>query len=492
VSQAKSDLRSFIEQVDRLGELRVARGANPDLEIGAITDLAQRRRDGPMVLFEDIVGADPGQRILVNAMGSRRRSAMVLGLPTDLEYPDLVPLWRQRIKSIEPIKAREVGDGPVLENVRRGDQIDLTSFPVPRWHERDGGRYIGTGVIDIIRDPDSDWVNLGSYRVMLQGPRALTIYISPGKHGRLLREKYFARGERMPVAIAFGQDPLLLMVGGNELPHGVSEYDYAGGIRGEPIEILPGPVTGLPIPASAEIVVEGYLTPDETAVEGPFAEWTGYYAGEPHPEPLVQVEALYYRNDPILLGSLPAKPPAEFTTYRALMRSALLWDQLDAMGIPEVTGVWCHEPGGTRLFVAVSIRQRYAGHARQVGHAVVSCQAGAYTGRYVVVVDDDVDVTDLDDVIWAMCTRSEPSESIDLVSRAWSTPLDPRISPERRAKGDLTNYRLIVDATRPYEWRDRFSLVADWSPEMKRHLKEKWEALILGEARQQPVAEVAR
>jgi 4-hydroxy-3-polyprenylbenzoate decarboxylase len=469
-----------------MGELRTARGADPELEIGAIADLAQRRQDGPAVLFDDVVGFDRGQRILVNAMGSRRRSAMVLGLPTDLEYADLVPLWRERMKSIEPLEAREVRDGPLLENVRRGDEIDLNAFPVPRWHEGDGGRYIGTGVVDIIRDPDSAWVNLGAYRVMLQGPRSLTIYISPGKHGRLLREKYFARNEPMPVAMAFGQDPLLLMVAGNELPYGVSEYEYAGGVRGEPIDVLRGPVTGLPIPAAAEIVVEGYLHPDETAVEGPFSEWTGYYAGQPHPEPLVRVEALYYRNDPILLGSLPVKPPAEYTAYRALMRSALLWDQLDSVGIPDITGVWCHEAGGTRLFVAVSIRQRYAGHARQVGHAVVGAQAGGYTGRYVIVVDEDVDVTDLNDVVWAMCTRSDPADSIDLVRQAWSTPLDPRIPPDRRAAGDFTNSRLIVDATRPWHWRDRYSEVADWSPEMKRLVEDKWEALILGPANGHP------
>jgi len=487
-----SDLRDFIARVDELGELRVARGADPDLEIGAITDLAQHRRDGPAVLFEDILGYPGGHRIFVNAMGSRSRSAMVLGLPTGLPYRELVPLWRERMRSLKPIPVRKVGDGPVMENVRRGDEIDLTRFPVPRWHEGDGGRYIGTGVIDIIRDPESDWVNLGAYRVMLQGPRTVTMYISPGKHGRLLREKYYARGEPMPVAIAFGQDPLLLMVAGNEVPYGVSEYEYAGGISGRPAEIIRGPVTGLPIPASAEIVVEGFLHPDETAIEGPFSEWTGYYAGEPHPEPLVRVEALYFRDDPILLGSLPVKPPAEFTAYRALMRSALLWEQLEAAGIPDVAGVWCHEAGGTRLFVAVSIRQRYPGHARQVGHAVVSCQAGAYTGRYVVVVDDDIDVTDLDDVIWAMCTRSDPAESVDLVRRAWSTPLDPRIPPEQRAKKDFTNSRLIIDATRPYEWRDRFSRVAEWSPEMRALMREKWASIILGEARERAPAGLVR
>jgi 4-hydroxy-3-polyprenylbenzoate decarboxylase len=284
-------------------------------------------------------------------------------------------------------------------------------------------------------------------------------------------------------------DPLLLMIGGNEIPYGINEYEYAGGVRGAPYEVIPGPVTGLPIPADAEIVVEGFMDPGQTAVEGPFSEWTGYYAGEPHPEPLVRVEALYYRNQPILLGSLPVKPPAEFTAYRALMRSALLWEQLEASGIPGISGVWCHEAGGTRMFVAVSIQQRYAGHARQVAHAVTACQAGAYTGRYVVVVDDDIDVTDLDDVIWAMCTRSDPVDSVDLVQNAWSTPLDPRIPPEKRAKQDFTNSRLLIDATRPFVWRDRFSEVAEWSPEWQARLKERWESVILGDVKEPQLAD---
>jgi UbiD family decarboxylase len=474
------DLREFIRQVDGLGELRTARGADPHLEIGAVTDMAQHRKDGPAVLFDDIVGFPSGHRVFVNAMGSRNRSAMVLGLPAGLENRELVPLWRERMRAIKPCPMREVDDGPLFENVRRGDDIDLAKFPVPVWHERDGGQYIGTGVINVMRDPDSGWINVGSYRVMLQGPREVTIYISPGKHGRMMRDKHAARGELMPVAIVFGMDPLLLMVGGNELAYGVNEYEYAGGIRNEPTAVIRGPVTGLPIPASAEIVVEGYLDPQRTAMEGPFAEWTGYYAGDPHPEPIVRVEALYFRNDPILLGSLPGKPPAEYTCYRALMRSALLWEQLEGAGLPGVTGVWCHEAGGTRMFVAVSIKQGYAGHARQVGHAVVSSQAGAYAGRYVVVVDDDIDVADLDDVIWAMCTRSDPAESIDVVRHAWSTPLDPRIPPEQRERKDFTNSRLVIDATRPYEWRDRFALAADWSPEMSKMVRDKWADLILG------------
>lgn len=476
------DLRTFMDRVREVGELRVAHGADPHLEIGAITDFAQHRRNGPAVLFDEVKGYPSGHRILVNALGSSNRSAMILGLPVGLPYRDLVPMWRERMKSLTFIPPRECTDGPVFENVLKGADVNLEKFPVPQWHTGDGGRYIGTGVVDVIRDPDSAWVNLGAYRVMLQGPREVTIYISPGKHGRMLRDKYFARGERMPVAIVLGADPLLLMVAGNELPLGVSEYEYAGGVMGEPVSVVPGPVTGLPIPTHAEIVIEGFIEEGRTAIEGPFCEWTGYYAGEAHPEPVVQVEAVYHRDDPILLGSLPGKPPAEYTAYRGLMRSALLWDQLDRMGIPDVTGVWCHEAGGARMFIAVAIKQRYAGHARQVGHAVVSCHAGAYAGRYVVVVDEDIDVTDLEDVVWAMCTRSDPADSLDTLSRAWSTPLDPRIDPERRAAKDFTNSRLIVDATRPFEWREKFALAADWSPEWKARVEEKWGSLILGEA----------
>ena len=125
-------------------------------------------------------------------------------------------------------------------------------------------------------------------------------------------------------------------------------------------------------------------------------------------------------------GSPPNQPPDEQSFYRAFLRSALLRSELEAVGVPGITGVWCHEVGGSRLFNAVSIEQRYAGHARQVGHLAATVHAGAYLGRYVIVVDDDIDVMDLNDVVWAMSTRSDPVESIDIIKRAWSGPLQAR------------------------------------------------------------------
>jgi 4-hydroxy-3-polyprenylbenzoate decarboxylase len=144
------------------------------------------------------------------------------------------------------------------------------------------------------------------------------------------------------------------------------------------------------------------------------------------------------------------------------------------MGVPDVAGVWCHEAGGTRMFVAASVRQRYPGHARQVGHAVAFTRSGHYANRYVVVVDDDVDVTDLDDVLWAMCMHADPAESVDLVRAAASGPLDPRVSPDKRARGDYTTGKLIIDATRPFEWRDQFPRPVGLAPEARRALEAQW------------------
>jgi UbiD family decarboxylase len=472
-----TDLRDFMAQADQLGELRLVRGADWDLEIGAITDLAQHQINGPAVLFDDIKGYPSGFRILSNTLGSSSRTALLLGMPTGKTWQQLLPIWRERSKHLPSgIPPVEVADGPILENVIPKAKVDLGIFPTPKWHEKDGARYIGTATVDVIKDPDGPWVNLGCYRSAIADERHLTVYISPGKHGRILRDKYFDAGKDMPIVLVFGQDPAIFIAASLEVPFGVSEYDYAGALKGEPMAIVRGRATGLPIPATAEVAVEGFLRPGVTSPEGPFGEWTGYYASSSREEPLLEVENLYYRNDPILGGMPPYKPPAELTSYRGLMRSALLWEQMERAGVPDVTGVWCHEAGGVRLLTAVSIRPRYAGHARQALHVAAMCHAGAYMGRFVVVVDDDIDVTDLQDVTWALCTRCDPDRDADFIRRAWSGPLDPAIGPDEK----MYNSRLLFDATRPFEWRDKFPPVVEPSLETRRAVADQWSSLILG------------
>jgi len=173
-------------------------------------------------------------------------------------------------------------------------------------------------------------------------------------------------------------------------------------------------------------------------------------------EPVLRVRRVYFRNNPIMTGAPPSKPPTEATFYKSFWRSAMIWDEMERAGIPDVAGVWCPPEGNTRLFTVVSIKQRYPGHARQAGVIASQCHAAAYLGRFTVVVDEDIDPTDMKDVIWAMTTRCDPVEDIEILRRCWSSPLDPIIPPNRKGRDSSFNSRAIIDACRPYEWMLQF------------------------------------
>jgi 4-hydroxy-3-polyprenylbenzoate decarboxylase len=473
------DLRSWIDQARKLGELRDVEGANWQEEIGMATELLQHSDPAPAALFDKIPGYAAGYRVLTNFFGGKRMN-MTLGFPTELSRVELSDAFLRAYQEAKPIPYEFVKEGPILENVKMGNDVNVLSFPTPRWHELDGGRYIGTGSYDITQDPDEGWVNVGTYRVMIHDEKSVGIYISPGKHGRVHRDKYMARNQPMPVAVVVGGDPLLYLMACNEVPYGISEYDIAGGLRKNPCPVIRGEVTGLPIPANAEIVLEGFVDPKKRRREGPFGEWTGYYGSDVRDEPVLDVKAIYYRDDPIILGCPPQIPPDEIARYRSVIRSGLLKQELEKAGLSGIKATWAHEVGNTRMLLAIAIEQRYAGHAIQVGHVASQCHVGAYAGRYVIVVDDDIDVSNLEELIWAMVSRSDPATSIDIIHNAWSTALDPRIHPDDKAKGKLTNSRAIIDATRPYEWRDRFPVVNMPSLETKRKAREKFSYLLEG------------
>lgn len=470
------DLREWIDRAHEMGELCTLKGADWDLEIGAITEMVHHRHGSPAVLFDEIKGYPKGYRLLVNSLGTLKRLGLTLGIDGDSDMMGFIRTVREILKGLKPIPPRTVQSGPILENVEQGEKIDLFRFPTPKWHEHDGGRYLGTGSVDITRDPDEGWVNLGTYRVMIHDRDSAGFYISPGKHGRIQRDKYQTSGKPCKVAVSIGHDPLVFLAGSIEVPYGMSEYDFIGGIRKEPYEVIEGEYTGFPIPASAEIVIEGDGIFDDMRTEGPFGEWTGYYASSARPEPVIKVKNVMYRNNPIILGSPPGRPPSELGFYRAVLRSALIWDEMEKAGVPDVKGVWCHVAGGSRLIVTVAIKQRYPGHSRQAAMIASQCHAAAYLGRYVLVVDDDIDPTNTDDVLWAMATRSDPETSIDIIRRCWSGPLDPIIRKEKKG----FNSRAIIDACRPFEWMQEFPPVAESSKELRDRVEKKWEDLVFG------------
>ncbi|HEY7300532.1 MAG TPA: UbiD family decarboxylase [Xanthobacteraceae bacterium] len=464
------DLREFIRRAETAGEILRIKGADWNLEIGTLGEIVNHARpEPPALLFEDVPGYPSRMRLISGAANSSKRLAIALGLPVPSCPLDVVRAYRDRMQDYHPVPPRIVSTGPVFENIDRDGEVDLFKFPVPFLHELDGGRFIGTDDIVIMRDPDDGWVNCATYRAMVQDKDHISIWISPGKHGRQIREKYFNAGKPCPVLVSCGHDPLLFLAGGNEIKHGLSEYDYAGGHRGEPCEVVPSELYGLPMPAHAELVLEGEMVEGVTAREGPFGEFTGYYASSPSEQPLVHVRRVYWRDDPIISIASPMRPPSDFSFSKSVMKAGMIWDEVERAGLSGVAGVWVHEFGGARMFNVIAIRQAYPGHARQAGLLAASCQSGSYLGRFVVVVDDDVDPSDLFDVMWAMCTRCDPATDIEFFRRAWSGPLDPIVD-----KASSTNSRAVIDACRPFERLKDFPKVARASPDLRARVAHKF------------------
>jgi UbiD family decarboxylase len=463
------DLREFIERAEREGEIVRAAGADWDLEMGALAEIVNHKRaEAPAILFESIKGYPAGYRAVSGLSNSSKRLALTLGFPEPRSAIDVVQAYRDRMKLHRPIPPIMVANGPVLENIQRDAEVDLFRFPVPRLHEKDGGRYIGTDDLVIMRDPEGGWVNAATYRVQVHDARTVGIWISPGKQGRQIRDKYFAAGKPCPVLICCGQDPLLFLAANHEVRYGVSEFDYAGGHRGEPFEVVTSELHGLPMPAHAEIVLEGTMHADDLRMEGPFGEFTGYYASAPSEQPVVRIERVYHRNDPILGIACPMRPPTDVSFGKCIVKAGMIWDEMERAGIAGIKGVWCHEAGVARLFNVISLKQAYAGHAKQALLIAAGCQSGAYVGRFTIVVDDDVDPTDMFDVIWAMSTRCDPIEDIDFIRRMWSGPLDP-MAPRSNETS-----RALIDACRPFGRLKDFPEVASAPRELIERVAKKF------------------
>jgi UbiD family decarboxylase len=470
ILRAEGDLRELIRIADAMGELEVIEGADAHLEIGALYELSLQHEIPPVLLFDHIKGYKPGYRVVGGARDSR-----VLNRGTDLEA--LEAFRGRRYDRTPLIPPREVEAGPVFENVLTGAQVDVLQFPAPKWHEHDGGPYIGTECMVIQKDPESDWVNAGTYRTQVHDENTLTVFIEPGKHGRIIRQKYWDRGEACPMVVSVGQAPVLGAVAGPGSKWGEPELAKAGGLLGRPIDVVRGKVTGLPIPADCELVFEGFVPPTEieSRVEGPFGEWPGYYGSSPRPEPVLRVEAIYFRDDPIIVGDPPAKPTFPATARGSFASGARTWDALEAAGVHGVRGVWRHLGG---LILVVAIDQYETGQAKSAGLVAAGSSGAAYLGRLTIVVEDDVDITDLSEVMWALTTRWDPETQTDIVGGVRTGHIDPRLDPDRRDVLDLTGSRMIAYAVRPFHWSDSFPRVNQVDAAYAREVRDKWASVL--------------
>ncbi|MFH0914721.1 MAG: UbiD family decarboxylase [Chloroflexota bacterium] len=471
-------LREFIDVIGGLGELKQVDHADWNLEIGALTELVAEKR-GPALLFDHIKDYPAGYRVLTNPFTTLRRTALVHGLSTELTALEMLKAWRDKLREFKPVPVVQVPRGSVKENIILSKEVDLLKLPAPLWHEVDGGRYLGTGCCVITRERDKGWVNLGTYRCMPQGKDRLSICTNRGKHARMMMDQYHAKGESCPVAVVLGEDPALFAAASDmSVPWGVSEYEFAGWLRGAPIEVVKGEVTDLPIPATAEIVVEGEVPPPpfEPLVEGPCGEWTGYAADASSGIlPVMKVKSVLHRNDPIILGLPPMKPPIPYDF--AMPRWAVaVWEQVERAGVP-IQGVWFMSGFLAPAIIVIAVKQQYSGHAKQAAVVASACRAGTQGSRIIIVVDEDVNITDAEEVMWAVATRSR-AEDVDIVRGLWTSTADPMIDKADRQASNFINSKLIINACRPWERRDDFPPVNRVSPAYRGQILEKWSELL--------------
>ena len=472
------DLREWIMQTESHELLkRIKAVVDPDEELGAITLLATRQDNAPALLFETMRGDTTNSRILTNMLGaSKERYALAVGLDPTLSTAEMISATRLLMTRLVAPTMVPKSLAPVNEVVLTGRDIDLTKFPVPKFWPGDGGQFIGTGDITLTRSPESGRINVGCYRQMLHGPTRIGLYCSPGKHGLLDREAWWRRGKPCEVVAAYGIDPVLFMLAAQSFGVDQSELDVAGGIMGHPIELTQAEYVSLPIPAHAEFVIEGLLHAGDVLPEGPLGEFTGYYGRERSPQPVIEVKAVHYRKSPIFTHALMARyPSCEIGAYYAIMRSARILDDLERIGVPGVIAAYSHPAAASGWgMVVVSLEQKYAGHSAQVLSLAAQCPAAAYYTKWIIVVDEDVDPTDFNDVLWALSTRCHPSEDVDILRNTWSTGLDPsQFPPEARPYGS----KVLINACKPHRHLKQFPKSTMLRRSVHDNVLARWEEL---------------
>jgi 2,5-furandicarboxylate decarboxylase 1 len=426
------DLRSFVDAYERAfpGEVvHVAEPISTDFDVMALVLEYERRRRFPILLLEQVRGSDIP--IVCNVVASRRALAFALGVPE----AGLALEYARRIK--DPIKPVVVADPPFRQRVLTGPDLDLARLPIPTYFPGDAGRYLTAGLL-VARDPETGVETEGYHRFQVKGRDRLGVSL----HSRRRMFEYQRRAEALkqplPCAIALGVHPLVSMGSLAYPPPDVGKFEVVGGLFGEPLEVAPCATIDLQVPAAAEIVIEGQILPGVREPEGPFGEFTGYFSRR-STEHVFVATAIAMRERP-WFQSIGSGRAGDHITTLGLVREAEIHNAVSRV-IPNVTGV--HVPlSGTSSFTAyVAIKQSRPGEAKHVIPIVLGVD---HYLKLVVVVDDDIDVFDESDVLWAIATRMQADRDLVTIAGSLGAMLDP--SADDRG----ITAKLGIDATRPF------------------------------------------
>lgn len=442
---ALKDLREYIDLLEKDADLvRIKDEVDWDCEAGAIFRLMHEREDKACLI--ENVRDYPGMRLMGGVMGTLRRLAITMGLDPDTPVKEIYEEFDRRMAN--PIKPVLVDRAPCYEeNVLTGKDADLSVLPTPMVHDGDGGRYLGTWHMLITKDTESDWVNWGMYRMMIHNNQHIGCLMLPNSDAGKQRARWAARGEPMPFASVIGCEPLTNAVACMPMGVNVNEVDMAGAARQAPVELVRCKTVPLEVPASSEIVIEGYVLTDVQVDEGPFGEYSGFRSGPRGPRTVCRVTCIAFRNNPILTVANMGVPVDDCDIASVAVGYRSIFARLlKENGIP-ITGVNM-PPQTIGHVVIVGVKKNINGIATQIGNLIYGHATGMWI-HMVAVFDEDVDVYNMNEVIHAFCTKLHPFRSI-IQYPGWGHVLAPYLSLQERTTGN--GGRVIFDLTTPLEW----------------------------------------
>lgn len=448
------DLRAYLNKLEHEGEIiHIQREVDPVWEVAAVI-----RRAGEKAIYCDRVkGFDIP--MVGNLFGSPRKVELCL----ELERNNLLhEYWQRSRTAIDPVM---VSSGPVQERVYTGEDVNLHTLPIPLAHEFDGGRIIDSGLA-IARDPELGY-NLSIHRLHLKGPRKTGILCGSAQHLRHYMTRAWERGKPLEIAIAIGADPILYIASQSRMGYGISELQVAGGLRQSPVELVQCKTVDLAVPAHAEIVLEGFIPPDEREPEGPYGEYHGYY-GSSDASPVIHYTAMTTRKNPIYQMILIGKPPTE-NNYLTLMPKASTVYQIIRECVNEIRDIYITPGSGGSFHCIVSIKKRFEAEPRRAMLAALGSRA---TLRQVIIVDDDIDIRNPVEVEWAVATRSEFRKDTIIVDDMY-----PGLNPAPMGKaGQTLTTATGIDATLPLD--REYPKVCDVHQETLKRVDTEWDSYV--------------
>jgi 2,5-furandicarboxylate decarboxylase 1 len=423
-----NDLREFVGFLESRGELiRTQKPVDVKYEISAYIRKTSDVQ-GPALLFDNV--KDFAMPVLGGVFATRKRAFLAL----ETSNEDYVNKFQNALDHL--VAPKRVADAPCKEIVIRGKDIDLSKLPVPIFSEKDPAPFITLGLC-ISRDPKGG-KNTSIYRLQLKGRNRLGIMAQ-----HLVRQLMEAEsiGKGLPIAIAIGTDPVLPLATQWMAPYGTDELALAGALRGAPVEVVKAETVDLEVPATAEIIIEGMVLPNVREEEGPFGEVSGYYTPS-NPKPVIEVTAITHRKNPIYQAALTGMPTTENHILKQLPLEATYYWQLKKE-FPGVTAVHFPAAGTVGMTCVIAMKQAYECEARNL----IAAMIGTRRNKITVVVDDDVDITDMEKVWWAITTRTQADEDVIVFPRVVATAMDPSVRKLRVGSS------LGIDATVPFGQR---------------------------------------